>query len=110
MSPANDKSELIQALEMVLENNRLCADDDTKRMDRLTEILKAAAVEIGVDTDPRAFLDRCGALAIRPTFTLLDNGQAIKCFKCGLTSYNINDVRNLYCGKCKEFHDKNAQI
>lgn len=24
----------------------------------------------------------------------------IKCLRCGLTSYNLNDIKNLWCGKC----------
>jgi len=31
--------------------------------------------------------------------------MAIKCLKCGMTSYNPNDVRHKYCGKCHEFHE-----
>lgn len=30
---------------------------------------------------------------------------AIKCLKCGMTSYNPNDVRHKYCGNCHEFHE-----
>lgn len=26
-----------------------------------------------------------------------------KCKKCGMTSYNTNDVVNRYCGNCNEF-------
>lgn len=30
---------------------------------------------------------------------------AIKCKRCGLTSYNLNDVVNRYCGMCHQFHE-----
>lgn len=30
---------------------------------------------------------------------------AIRCITCGLTSFHLNDVENLYCGYCKKFHD-----
>lgn len=30
--------------------------------------------------------------------------NAIKCLKCGKTSYNPNDVKYKYCGYCNEFH------
>jgi ribosomal protein L37E len=29
---------------------------------------------------------------------------AITCLRCGLTSYNLNDVVNRYCGNCHLFH------
>ena len=30
---------------------------------------------------------------------------AIKCLKCGMTSYNPNDAMHKYCGNCHEFHE-----
>ena len=33
------------------------------------------------------------------------DAHAIKCLTCGMTSYNMNDVRKRYCGKCHVFHD-----
>ena len=36
------------------------------------------------------------------------NGAAIHCLVCGRTSYNINDVKNRYCGCCSVFHDQSA--
>jgi len=32
------------------------------------------------------------------------DGRAILCKTCKLTSYNHNDVKCLYCDKCKKFH------
>lgn len=29
----------------------------------------------------------------------------IWCPNCGMISYNLNDVRERYCGRCKCFHD-----
>ena len=29
----------------------------------------------------------------------------ITCPKCGMTSYNANDIRERYCGNCHQFHD-----
>lgn len=29
----------------------------------------------------------------------------ITCLVCGMTSYNENDVKYQYCGKCSQFHD-----
>lgn len=35
-----------------------------------------------------------------------DEGEcSITCYRCGLTSWNENDVRALYCGNCHEFHE-----
>ena len=30
--------------------------------------------------------------------------RSIKCLTCGKTSYNQNDIKNLYCGYCNKFH------
>lgn len=38
------------------------------------------------------------------TYTLRDDGHAITCLRCGLTSWNKNDVENLFCGMCDKFH------
>ncbi len=40
----------------------------------------------------------------RPDCALGDRGQAITCMECGKTSYNLNDVKHLYCGNCHRFH------
>lgn len=42
------------------------------------------------------------------TYTLGD--AAITCRLCGKTSYNQNDIDNLYCGHCKRFHVKDAEL
>lgn len=39
------------------------------------------------------------------TYTLRDDLTAITCHVCGRTSYNIQDVRERYCGFCHQFHD-----
>lgn len=31
--------------------------------------------------------------------------MAIQCIKCGMISYNPNDIYQRYCGKCHEFHE-----
>ena len=36
--------------------------------------------------------------------TVLDN-DGIKCLKCGMISFNKNDVDFKYCGNCHRFHD-----
>ena len=38
------------------------------------------------------------------TFEIVSDGTAIKCKKCGLTSYHSKDVEHRYCGNCHEFH------
>jgi hypothetical protein len=30
---------------------------------------------------------------------------AIQCLCCGRVSYSLEDIRNLYCGFCNEFHE-----
>lgn len=39
-----------------------------------------------------------------PTYTIAADGSAITCHKCGMTSYNPNDVAHRYCDMCKRFH------
>jgi hypothetical protein len=38
------------------------------------------------------------------TYSIAAKGENITCFKCGMTSWNENDVRERYCGNCHEFH------
>lgn len=38
------------------------------------------------------------------TCEIVENGQAIKCLRCGRTSWNPNDVQHRYCGGCQAFH------
>lgn len=37
-------------------------------------------------------------------FTIAVDGKSITCHKCGRTSWNLNDVQQLYCGHCHTFH------
>lgn len=39
------------------------------------------------------------------TYEIMNNGAAIKCSMCGLTSYHPDDVKHRYCGNCHLFHD-----
>jgi rubredoxin len=39
------------------------------------------------------------------TYQIVENGKAIRCEICGLTSWNHNDIKHRYCGFCKRFHD-----
>lgn len=39
------------------------------------------------------------------TYVLIEAGRGIKCLRCGRISWNRNDVRFLYCGYCKVFHE-----
>lgn len=36
--------------------------------------------------------------------------ENITCLYCNLTSYNTNDIDNLFCGNCKIFHNDNKNI
>lgn len=40
-----------------------------------------------------------------PTFQILDDGKAIKCNRCGMTSYSLKDVEHHWCGRCNASHD-----
>lgn len=39
-----------------------------------------------------------------PTFEILEDGHAIRCRVCGMTSHNSEDVAYRYCGNCKQYH------
>jgi hypothetical protein len=41
-------------------------------------------------------------------YLLLDEGRAIVCTTCHLTSHHPLDVREKYCGRCHVFHDNPA--
>lgn len=38
-------------------------------------------------------------------YEIINNGEAIRCLSCGLTSYNHGDIQMKYCGNCRRFHD-----
>lgn len=38
----------------------------------------------------------------QPTYTISPDGSAITCHMCGLTSHNLNDVAERFCGYCKQ--------
>jgi hypothetical protein len=40
-----------------------------------------------------------------PTYTISDSGKSITCCVCGMTSFNLNDVEQKFCGKCHFFHE-----
>lgn len=45
------------------------------------------------------------------TYEILEKGEAIICLVCGMTSWNRNDVRELFCAKCGRWHgQKNKEI
>jgi ribosomal protein S27AE len=39
----------------------------------------------------------------------LQRAMAITCPKCGMTSFNPNDVEKEYCGNCHQFHSQMSQ-
>lgn len=44
------------------------------------------------------------------TYSIGANGKNILCLDCGMTSWNLNDVRLRYCGNCHEFHDNKEMM
>lgn len=38
-------------------------------------------------------------------YNVANDKSWIICFACGKTSYNTNDVENLWCGYCHKFHN-----
>ena len=41
----------------------------------------------------------------KKTYTLSPDGRSITCLLCNETSYLQADVENLYCSRCRVFHD-----
>jgi hypothetical protein len=39
-------------------------------------------------------------------YKIAEDGRSILCKKCRLRSFNLNDVRERYCGECKSFHNR----
>jgi hypothetical protein len=39
------------------------------------------------------------------TFEIVEGGRAILCKICGFKSYNPEDIKYEYCGKCHQYHD-----
>jgi RNase P subunit RPR2 len=42
-------------------------------------------------------------LSKKYSITTTPDGECITCHQCGKTSYNMNDIKNGYCGHCHEF-------
>lgn len=42
------------------------------------------------------------------TYDLSPDGQSITCLVCGKVSFHLEDVAQLYCGNCHEFHMRAA--
>ena len=40
------------------------------------------------------------------TYEIVEDGKAIKCNVCGMTSWSSGDVEHRYCAKCNRFHDQ----
>lgn len=51
-------------------------------------------------TEPRFVL----GIADKQTYEIVEDGRAIRCNVCGRTSWNLNDVKEKYCGACDLFH------
>lgn len=44
------------------------------------------------------------------TYLLVQGGSAILCLRCGLRSFNANDIQERYCGHCHQFHVEPAGV
>ena len=42
------------------------------------------------------------------TYRIASDGRSITCLVCGRTSWHPEDVRQLYCGYCHQFHTLNS--
>jgi hypothetical protein len=73
----------------------------------LCQLFKEASVPPGTITEQlgRALLQRMAGdiAASSVNFLMVENGEAIMCLKCGMVSFNPNDVAQRYCGACHVF-------
>lgn len=42
-------------------------------------------------------------------YVVAEDGRSITCTRCGMTSYNANDVAQRYCAHCKRFHTRHDE-
>jgi len=45
-------------------------------------------------------------LANKPFDDLFTENGSITCPRCGMTSYNLNDIKQRYCGNCHRYHSE----
>src|SRR5215467_1192268 len=50
--------------------------------------------------------ETCGSPEPTCTIEYVNGLKAITCLRCGLTSFNPNDIAQRYCGRCHVFHDR----
>ncbi len=82
---------------------------DMERVEAFRPFAQAMANHFGKPITVIRFTDRQDMDTIMPvavTYEILEDGKAIKCLRCEAVSHNQNDVANLYCGKCHEYHVK----
>jgi hypothetical protein len=87
--------------EMVTGNGMELTEENRKVMRELAREVVALASKIKGHKPPHE--------AVRTskdaTYALSPEGTSITCLICGMTSYNSEDVRKRYCGKCNRFHE-----
>lgn len=44
------------------------------------------------------------------SYTMIDNGKAIRCNECGSASYNHSDILHKYCARCQKWHHDRPAI
>jgi hypothetical protein len=42
---------------------------------------------------------------MKARYVIVENGRAIKCLTCEMTSWSAGDVKHRYCAKCLVFHE-----
>lgn len=45
-----------------------------------------------------------------PRYRIAPDGKSIMCLTCSMTSHNLNDVLELYCGNCNVFHEDGGKV
>jgi protein-arginine kinase activator protein McsA len=66
--------------------------------DHRGRVVRTAAVFVLTDYFLGKFIPR--------TYVEADDGNSITCTRCGMTSFNTNDVAQKYCANCKKFHKR----
>lgn len=64
-------------------------------------------IDIKAANRKRALMDARG----EQTFRIDRAARTITCLCCGMTSHNVNDITNRWCGYCETYHtdERNGQ-
>jgi hypothetical protein len=63
-------------------------------------------LDFGTKADATASALEAGLMVRMEGYCIEPMGSSITCYRCGMTSYNENDVKFMYCGMCHRLHEE----